>query len=55
MLEGDIMKRLAALGLVLACGLIGIAPQRAFAVCDALQFGDNMSVYTIQQLHAELG
>ena len=27
----------------------------AFAVCDALQFGDNMSVYTIQQLHAELG
>ena len=26
----------------------------AFAVCDALQFGDNMSVYTIQQLHAEL-
>ncbi len=27
----------------------------AFAVCDALQFGDDMSVYTIQQLHAELG
>ena len=26
----------------------------AFAVCDALQFGDNMSVYTIQQLHAKL-
>ncbi len=26
----------------------------AFAVCDALQFGDDMSVYTIQQLHAEL-
>ncbi len=27
----------------------------AFAVCEALKFGDNMSVYTIQQLHAELG
>ncbi len=26
----------------------------AFAVCEALKFGDNMSVYTIQQLHAEL-
>ncbi len=27
----------------------------AFAVCEALKFGDNMSVYTIQQLHAKLG
>ena len=27
----------------------------AFAVCEALKFGDNMSVYTIQQLHADLG
>ena len=27
----------------------------AFAVCEALKFGDKMSVYTIQQLHAGLG
>ena len=27
----------------------------AFAVCQALKFGDKLSVYTIQQLHAELG
>ena len=26
----------------------------ALAVCDAVEFGNNMSVYTIQQLHAEL-
>ncbi len=26
----------------------------AFAVCEALKFGDNMSVYTIQSLHARL-
>jgi len=27
----------------------------ALAVCEALEFGNNMSVYTIQDLHAELG
>ena len=26
----------------------------ALAVCDAVEFGNNMSVYTIQQLHADL-
>jgi carbamoyl-phosphate synthase large subunit len=26
----------------------------ALAVCDALEFGNNMSVYTLQHLHAEL-
>lgn len=26
----------------------------ALAVCEALQFGDNLSVYTIQELHARL-
>ena len=26
----------------------------AFAVCEALVFGDNLSVYTIQELHAQL-
>ena len=26
----------------------------ALAVCEALLFGDNLSVYTIQELHAEL-
>ena len=26
----------------------------ALAVCDALEFGNNMSVYTLQDLHAEL-
>ena len=26
----------------------------ALAVCDAVEFGNNMAVYTIQQLHAEL-
>ena len=26
----------------------------AFAVCEAVGFGQNFSVYTIQQLHAEL-
>ncbi len=26
----------------------------ALAVCDALEFGSNMSVYTLQQLHADL-
>ena len=26
----------------------------ALAVCEALEFGDKMSVYTIQQLHAAL-
>ncbi len=26
----------------------------AFAVCEALLFGDNLSVYTIQELHAQL-
>ena len=26
----------------------------ALAVCEALEFGDKLSVYTIQELHAEL-